>query len=70
MFWGSMPLALMIGALLAMVLLAVELSAATSFSAEAVTQLGSRRVWPTQQAKWLREHRSQIAVFRPQGTLF
>ena len=35
MFWGSVPLALMVGAVLAMVLLAVELSAATSFGAQA-----------------------------------
>ena len=70
MFWGSVPLALMIGAVLAMVLLAVELSAATQFSAEASTQLGSRRVWAPEQASWLREHRLKIAVFRPQGALF
>ena len=70
MFWGSVPLALMIGAVLAMVLLAIELSAATSFGAEASTQMGSRRVWAPEQASWLREHRSKVAVFRPQGALF
>ncbi len=70
MFWGSVPLALMIGTVLAMVLLAVELSAATSFGAGASTQLGSRRVWAPEQASWLREHRLKIAVFRPQGALF
>ena len=70
MFWGSVPLALMIGAVLAMVLLAIELSAATRFRAEAATQLGSRRVWAPEQAAWLRENRSQVAVFKPQGALF
>ncbi len=70
MFWGSVPLALMIGAVLAMVLLAIELSAATRFGAEASTQMGSRRVWAPEQASWLREHRSKVAVFRPQGALF
>ena len=70
MFWGSVPLALMIGTVLAMVLLAVQLSVAIRFSAEASAQLGSRRVWASEQASWLREHRLKIAVFRPQGSLF
>ena len=70
MFWGSVPLALLIGAVLAMVLLAVELSAATSFGSQASTQVGSRRVWAAEQALWLREHRLKIAVFKPQGALF
>ena len=70
MFWGSVPLALMMGAVLAMVLLALELSAATRFGAEASAQLGSRRVWAPEQASWLREHRLKIAVFRPYGSLF
>ena len=70
MFWGSVPLALFIGSVLAMALLAIELSAATRFSAEANAQLGSRRVWAPEQASWLREHRLKITVFRPQGSLF
>ena len=70
LFLGSVPLALMIGTVLAMVLLAIELSTATRFSAEASAQLGSRRVWAPEQASWLREHRSKVAVFRPQGALF
>ena len=70
LFWGSVPLALMIGTVLAMVLLAIQLSAATSFGAEASSQLRSRRVWAPEQAKWLAEHHSKIAVFRPQGALF
>ena len=70
MFWGSVPLALMMGAVLAMVLLAIELSAATRFGAEASIQMGSRRVWAPEQASWLREHCSKVVVFRPQGALF
>ncbi len=70
MFWGSVPLALTVGAVLAMVLLAVELSAATRFGAQASIQMGSRRVWAPKQARWLREHRWKIAVFQPQGSLF
>ena len=70
MFWGSVPLALMIGAVLAMVLLAVELSAATSFGTQASIQMGSRRVWAPEQASWLRQQRLKIAVFKPQGALF
>jgi sulfate permease, SulP family len=70
MFWGSVPLALMIGTVLAMVLLAIDLSAATSFGAQSSTQLGSRRVWAPPQANWLRDHRSMVVVFRPQGALF
>ena len=70
MFWGSVPLALVVGSVLAMVLLAVELSAATSFGAQASIQMGSRRVWAPEQASWLREHRWKIAVFKPQGALF
>ena len=70
MFWGNVPLALMVGAVLAMVLLAVELSAATRFGTQASIQLGSRRVWAAEQASWLRQHRFKIAVFKPQGALF
>ena len=70
LFWGSVPLALMIGAVLAMVLLAVELSAATSFGAKSSTQFGSARVWGPEQTNWLRQNHSKIAVFRPHGALF
>lgn len=70
MFWGSVPLALMIGTVLTMVLLAIQLSAATSFGAQSSSQLRSRRVWAPEQAKWLAEHQSKVAVFRPQGALF
>ena len=70
MFWGSVQLALTIGTVLVMVLLAIELSVATRFGSEVGAQLGSRRVWAPEQASWLRESRSKVAVFRPQGALF
>jgi sulfate permease, SulP family len=70
LFWGSVPIALMTGAVLAMVLLSIELSAATSFSAQSTSHLRSRRAWPAQQANWLWLNEAKIAVFRPQGALF
>ena len=69
-FFGSMPMALLTGAILAMLLLAVELSAATRFTAEPLIRVASRRVWPADQAQWLRENSAAVAVFRPEGALF
>jgi sulfate permease, SulP family len=70
LFWGSVPIALTLGAVLAMVLLSIELSAATSFGAQSGAPVGSRRVWPPAQAAWLLGNASKVAVFRPQGALF
>jgi sulfate permease, SulP family len=70
LFWGSVPIALTLGAVLAMVLLSIELSAATRFGAQFGAPLGSRRVWPPEQAAWLRGNASKVEVFRPQGALF
>jgi sulfate permease, SulP family len=70
LFWGSVPIALTLGAVLAMVLLSIELSAATSFGVQSGAPVGSRRVWPPEQAAWLRGNASKVAVFRPQGALF
>lgn len=69
-FFGSVPMALLTGAMLAMLLLAFELSAATRFTVEPNLQATSRRVWPAAQAKWLLENAGAIAVFRPEGALF
>jgi sulfate permease, SulP family len=69
-FLGSVPLALLVGALLAMVLLAVNLSRATTFDTRNAAQLGSTRVWPDEQARWLAEARAAVTVFRPRGGLF
>ncbi len=68
--FGGVPLALLVGALLAMILLAVSLSASTTFTTQDGSGFSSRRVWPQQQAQWLSGMRSAIAIFRPQGGLF
>ena len=67
---GSVPLALFVGAVLAMVLLALTLSEATSFDTADSDNLASARVWPAVQAQWLAQQRDRIAVFRPRGSLF
>jgi sulfate permease, SulP family len=64
------PLALFVGAVLAMVLLALTLSEATTFDNADGDQLASTRVWPSEQAQWLAGRRDRIAVFRPRGSLF
>jgi SulP family sulfate permease len=69
-FFGSAPLALVVGAILAMILLAVSLSVATTFDAVDGRALSSRRVWPGPQARWLAEARSSVRVLRPRGGLF
>ena len=69
-FFGSVPLALLVGALLAMVLLAVSLSAATSFRSEDAVQFASARVWSAEQSQWLAGARAGIAIFRLRGGLF
>jgi len=69
-FFGSVPLALMVGAVLAMILLAVNLSAATTFATEDAAEFASTRVWPPEQAQWLAGKRSAIRIFRPRGGLF
>lgn len=70
LFFGSVPLALLVGAVLAMVLLVLNLSATTTFGAEDATKLASTRVWPAEQAQWLAGVRGSVAVFRPRGGLF
>jgi SulP family sulfate permease len=55
---------------LAAILLASSLRAATTFETQYRSQLSSRRVWPAAQAQWLAERRSAIRVFRPRGGLF
>lgn len=69
-FFGSVPLALLVGVLLAMILLAINLSATTTFDGENATDHASTRVWPTEQAQWLAGVRKSIAIFRPRGGLF
>jgi len=69
-FFGSVPLALFVGTVLATILLAINLSAATTFSSEAAGELASTRVWSREQAQWLTGARSAIRIFRPRGGLF
>jgi MFS superfamily sulfate permease-like transporter len=68
--FGSVPLALFVGAILAMVLLALSLSEATTFGSADAVGLASTRVWSDEQAQWLAGERRRIAVFRPRGSLF
>lgn len=68
--FGSVPLALFIGSVLAMVLLAVNLSRATRTTVEDASRLASTRVWPPQHAAWLAQHRGSITIVRPRGGLF
>ena len=68
--FGSVPLALFIGSVLAMVLLAFNLSRATRTTVEDASRLTSMRVWPPEQAAWLAQHRCRITIVRPRGGLF
>ena len=69
-FLGSVPLALLFGSILAMVLLALNVSRATTFDTRDAAQAGSTRVWPAEQAQWLVEARAAVTVLRPRGGLF
>jgi SulP family sulfate permease len=69
-FFGSVPIALMVGAVLSTILLAVNLSAVTTFDSHSAASFSSTRVWPAEQAQWLSEMRRTIRIFRPRGSLF
>jgi anti-anti-sigma regulatory factor len=69
-FFGSVPLALLTGTVLAAILLAISFSTATQFLSRPGSQVSSTRVWPSKQAAWLVEARSSIRVLRPHGGLF
>lgn len=68
--FGGVPVALVIGALLATVLLAVNLSRATTIEHPDGTRFASSRAWPVEQAQWLVDARARITVLRPRGGLF
>ncbi len=70
LFLGGVPLALLVGTVLAMVMLAHGLSAATTFIPEDGTHFASTRVWPPGQAEWLSQARAAVRVLRPRGGLF
>ncbi len=69
-FFGSVPMALFVGAVLAMILLAVDLSSATTFLAQDGARFASTRVWPLAQTQWLAQARALAYVVRPRGGLF
>ena len=69
-FFGNVPLALMVGAVMATVLLLIELSSSTELSMQEGVSMASRRVWPADQQAWLQRRRSVIRIFRPRGGLF
>jgi len=69
-FFGNVPLALMVGAVMATVLLLIELSSSTDLGTLAGLSLASRRVWPVDQQAWLDQQRGTIRIFRPRGGLF
>ncbi|HET6492178.1 MAG TPA: SulP family inorganic anion transporter, partial [Burkholderiales bacterium] len=70
LFFGNVSLALMVGAVMATVLLLVELSSSTELSMQEGVSIASRRVWPVDQQVRLQRARSVIRIFRPRGGLF
>jgi len=69
-FFGGVPLALLVGTILAMVVLTRSVAAATTFISEEGRHFSSTRIWPTAQAEWLAKARNAIRVLRPHGGLF
>lgn len=69
-FFGNVPLALMVGAVMATILLLIELSSSTELSMQEGVSLASRRVWPVDQQARLQHGRRTIRIFRPRGGLF
>jgi SulP family sulfate permease len=69
-FFGSVPLALLVGTVLAMILLTISLSSATIFAAQDGSNFSSTRVWPPAQTQSLATARSTVRVLRPRGGLF
>lgn len=69
-FFGSVPLALFVGAVLAMILLVMNLASATTFGSQDAANLQSTRVWSSEQVQWLQPRRASVRIFRPRGGLF
>jgi len=60
-FFGDVPLALMVGAVMATILLLIELSSSTELSMQEGVSMASRRVWPIdQQARLQRARASRL----------
>jgi len=68
--FGGVPVALVMGALLAMILLVMNLASATTFGGHVATDLASTRAWPAAHAAYLAQARSAVYVVRPRGGLF
>jgi SulP family sulfate permease len=69
-FFGNVPLALMVGAVMATILLLIELSSSTELAMQEGVSMASRRVWPVDEQGRLQQGRSAIRIFRPRGGLF
>jgi len=69
-FFGNVPLALMVGAVMATVLLLIDLSSATELGMLQGAAVASRRVWPVDLQARLDRDRGAIRIFRPRGGLF
>lgn len=69
-FFGNVPLALMVGAVMATVLLLIDLSSATELGMLQGASVASRRVWPVDLQARLDRDRGAIRIFRPRGGLF
>jgi SulP family sulfate permease len=70
LFFGNVPLALMVGAVMATILLLIELSSSTELTMQEGVSMASSRVWPVDQQGRLQRGRSAIRIFRPRGGLF
>ena len=69
-FFGNVPLALLVGAVMATLLLLIDLSSSTELGMLEGASLASRRVWPVDQQALLDRERRAIRIFRPRGGLF
>lgn len=69
-FFGNVPFALMVGAVMATVLLLIDLSGSTELATLESVSVASRRVWPADQQAKLDRDRASIRIFRPRGGLF
>ena len=70
LFFGGVPVALLVGTMLAMLMLARSLSAVTRFPPEPGARFPSTRIWPAEQTAWLISARRAACVLRPRGGLF
>lgn len=67
---GSVPLALLVGSVLAMVLLTLSMSAGSRLLVQDASTRASTHVWAPAQGEWLRGERQRITIVQPRGGLF